>query len=42
MRIAPKKWKIHESGSLQFYIDYIASLQGSMGSRDLKIDITRG
>jgi len=42
MRIAPKKWTIHESGSLQFYIDYIASLQGSMGSRDLKIDITRG
>jgi len=42
MRIDPKKWTIHESGSPQFYIDYIASLQGSMGSRDLKIDITRG
>jgi len=42
MRIDPKKWTIHESGSPQFYIDYIASLQGSMGSRDLKINITRG
>jgi len=42
MRIDSKKWAIHESGSPQFYIDYIASLQGSMGSRDLKIDITRG
>ncbi len=42
MRIDPKKWIIQESGSSQFYIDYIASLQGSMGSRDLKIDITRG
>ena len=42
MRIDPKKWKIHESGSPQFYIDYAASLQGSMGSRDMKIDITRG
>jgi predicted nucleotidyltransferase component of viral defense system len=42
MRIDEKKWTIHESGSLQFYIDYVASLQGGMGSRDLKIDITRG
>ena len=42
MRIDPKKWTIHESGSPQFYIDYVATLQGSMGSRDLKIDITRG
>ena len=42
MRIDPKKWATHESGSPQFYIDYVASLQGSMGSRDLKIDITRG
>ncbi|GHT67773.1 hypothetical protein FACS189452_06140 [Bacteroidia bacterium] len=41
MRIDSKKWTIHESNSPQFYIDYIASLQGSMGSRDLKIDITR-
>jgi predicted nucleotidyltransferase component of viral defense system len=42
MRIDSKKWIIHESGSPQFYIDYVASLQGSLGSRDLKIDITRG
>jgi predicted nucleotidyltransferase component of viral defense system len=42
MRIDQKKWTIHESKNLQLYIDYIASLQGSMGSRDLKIDITRG
>ena len=42
MRIDQKKWTIHQSGSPQFYIDYIASLQGNMGSRDLKIDITRG
>ena len=42
MRIDTKKWTIHESGSPQFYIDYVASLQGSMGSRDLKIDITKG
>jgi uncharacterized protein len=41
-RIDEKKWAIHESGSLQFYIDYVASLKGNMGSRDLKIDITRG
>jgi len=42
MRITPNNWSIHESGSPQFYIDYVATLQGSMGSRDLKIDITRG
>lgn len=42
MRIDDKKWIIHETGSPQFYIDYVASLQGNMGSRDLKIDITRG
>jgi len=42
MRIDSKKWTIHESGNPQFYVDYVASLQGNMGSRDLKIDITRG
>jgi predicted nucleotidyltransferase component of viral defense system len=42
MQIDPKKWATQESGSPQFYIDYVASLQGSMVSRDLKIDITRG
>lgn len=42
LRIDEKKWTIHETGSPQFYIDYVASLQGNLGSRDLKIDITRG
>ena len=42
MRIDAKKQTVHELGSLQFYIDYVASLQGNMGSRDLKVDITRG
>jgi predicted nucleotidyltransferase component of viral defense system len=42
LRIADSKWTIHESGSPQFYIDYVASLQGNMSSRDLKVDITRG
>jgi len=42
LRIDDKKWTIHETGSPQFYIDYVASLQGNMGSRDLKIDVTRG
>lgn len=42
LRIDETKWTIHETGSPQFYIDYVASLQGNMGSRDLKIDITRG
>jgi predicted nucleotidyltransferase component of viral defense system len=31
----------HESGSLAFYINYIGPLQGSLASRDIKIDITR-
>lgn len=42
MQIDENKWTIHETGSPQFYIDYVGSLKGSMGSRDLKIDITRG
>ncbi|MGB4849689.1 MAG: nucleotidyl transferase AbiEii/AbiGii toxin family protein [Saprospiraceae bacterium] len=42
MQIDDKKWKIHESGSPQFFIDYVGPLKGNMGSRDLKIDITRG
>lgn len=42
LRIDSAKSHTIESGSLQFYIDYVASLQGRMGSRDLKIDITRG
>ena len=31
----------HESGSLAFYVNYVGPLQGSLASRDLKIDITR-
>ncbi|GHT18873.1 hypothetical protein AGMMS4957_01970 [Bacteroidia bacterium] len=31
MQIDPKKGIFHESGNLQFYIDYVVSLQGSMG-----------
>lgn len=31
----------HESGSLAFYVNYIGPLQGSLASRDIKIDITR-
>lgn len=42
MQIDEKKWTIHETGSPQFYIDYVGPLRGNMGSRDLKIDITRG
>jgi|ERR1035437_369275 predicted nucleotidyltransferase component of viral defense system len=42
MQIDDKKWTIHETGSPQFYIDYVGPLKGNMGSRDLKIDITRG
>jgi len=42
LQIDEKKWTIHEAGNAQFYIDYVASLQGNIGSRDLKIDITRG
>lgn len=33
----------HEaSGSSQFYIDFVGPLAGNLGSRDVKIDITRG
>ena len=42
MQLDEKKWTIHETGSPQFYIDYVGPLKGNMGSRDLKIDITRG
>ncbi len=30
------------SGSSQFYVDYVGPLAGNIGSRDIKIDITRG
>jgi len=42
MLIDLNKWSIHDSGSPQFYIDYVGPLKGNLGSRDLKIDITRG
>ena len=42
MQIDDMKWTVYESGSPQFYIDYVGPLKGNMGSRDLKIDITRG
>ena len=32
----------HASGSSQFYMDYIGPLGGNIGSRDIKVDITRG
>ncbi len=30
------------TGSLKFYINYVAPLQGTIGSRHLKVDVTRG
>lgn len=42
IQIDEKKWAMHNTGSPQFYIDYVGPLKGNMGSRDLKIDITRG
>ncbi len=34
---------VHEkSGSSLFYINYIAPLGGNLGSRDIKVDVTRG
>lgn len=32
----------HASDSFRFYINYVAPLQGAMGSRYVKVDITRG
>jgi len=41
--IDDEKVQTHEaSGSIKFYIDYVAPLQGAMGSRHLKVDVTRG
>ncbi|MET3980311.1 putative nucleotidyltransferase component of viral defense system [Mucilaginibacter sp. UYP25] len=38
-----KETNIHAaSGSSQFYVDYIGPLGGNIGSRDIKVDITRG
>jgi uncharacterized protein len=41
-QLPPEKMRSHESGSLQLYLDYAGPLRGQLGSRDLKIDITRG
>lgn len=37
-----KESNIHESGSITFYINYVGPLQSAIGSRDIKVDITRG
>lgn len=38
-----KEANVHQaSGSSQFYINYIGPLGGNLGSRDIKVDITRG
>jgi predicted nucleotidyltransferase component of viral defense system len=38
-----KEDSIHDkSGSSQFYVNYVGPLGGNLGSRDIKIDITRG
>lgn len=43
IELALKGSDIHvASGSLVFYINYVGPLRGAMGSRDVKIDITRG
>lgn len=43
LRIEPERLQIHQaSGSIKFYIDYVAPLNGAMGSRYLKVDVTRG
>lgn len=41
MQIDQNKDATSDTGNLQFYIDYIGPLKGSMGSRDLKVDVTR-
>lgn len=42
IELALKESQTHiGSGSLVFYINYVGPLKGAMGSRDVKIDITR-
>lgn len=42
LKINIEKDKEHkETNSIKFFIDYVSSLQGAFGSRDLKVDITR-
>jgi uncharacterized protein len=40
--IQHKESNTHVSGSLALYVDYVGPLQANLGSRDIKIDITRG
>ncbi len=42
LQLPDNKWAVYASGSPQLYINYAGPLRGNMGSRDLKIDITRG
>lgn len=43
LQIDQDRIKEHEpTGSLKFFINYVAPLGGSMGSKDLKVDVTRG
>jgi predicted nucleotidyltransferase component of viral defense system len=37
-----KEVNTHVSGSIAFYVNYVGPLLGSINSRDVKIDITRG
>lgn len=41
-QLPPSNIAHHDSGSLQLYVHYIGPLKGQLGSRDVKIDITRG
>lgn len=42
LKINIEKDKEHpETNSIKFFIDYVGPLQGALGSRDLKVDITR-
>lgn len=40
--ISFKESNTHISGSIGFYLNYVGPLQGNLGSRDVKLDITRG
>lgn len=41
-QLPPPNIAHHNSGSLQLHVNYIGPLKGQLGSRDVKIDITRG
>ncbi len=43
LQINQDKSKEHQpSGSLKFYIDYVAPMGGAIGNKNLKVDVTRG